>query len=415
MDKKVIQRSIGIGVLLLFAFGLIAFVLPKQAPKTLELGFEEVLQNKVGESNKASSGDAQPIDSTEINTELDFIAVDHGVQKKVPAKMKEDLGDKYLVIKKPSGYQEEIKYEDLYMTKSIKLILPNISYDFSASDIARINGKEEYYGNPIFTEINVPAEKDGAEPTIIQDYGNDLLHNVATVCSDSQDQSEKIVTELILELDNVYVHRIFVDEDYYYIGLKKPKDVYNKVIVIDAGHGGKDAGAVSLNKQIYEKDLNIKILNFLKEMLDLEDIKVYYTRFQDEQVYLRPRVSLANAVDSDFFISIHHNASTVQSPNGSEIYYYDWIAKGISNRDLAQIFNEEVAAMITLRNRGIQKKTEGDIFILDKALVPTILIEVGYMTNYGDLDFITKNENQMKVARGIYNGVIRTYEELFND
>ena len=66
--------------------------------------------------------------------------------------------------------------------------------------------------------------------------------------------------------------------------------MYDRILVIDAGHGGLDSGAVSKDGRIYEKNLNLGIILALKELLDKENIKVYYTRIQDNKVYLRPRV-----------------------------------------------------------------------------------------------------------------------------
>ena len=215
----------------------------------------------------------------------------------------------------------------------------------------------------------------------------------------------------MIELDSVYAQIVYNDSAYYFIALKKPKEVYDKVLVIDAGHGGKDGGALSQGHQYCEKNINLDILLKLKELLDKENIKVYYTRTEDTTVFLRPRVTLANEVDCDFFISIHSNASDASWPNGTEVLYYDKSSKGVKNKDLGQIFLGGLDKLIPLRNRGLVQEHNDAVFILDKATVPAILIEVGYVTNNNDMNYLKEPENQETIAQGIYNGIMQAYKK----
>ena len=132
-------------------------------------------------------------------------------------------------------------------------------------------------------------------------------------------------------------------------------------------------------------------------------------------MFLRPRVTLANAVDCDYFISIHCNSNEVTGPNGTEVLYYDTEYKGVKASELASIFADEISKTIPLINRGIVEKSGDDIFIMKKAQVPSILIEVGYMSNIYDMSYLSDSENRKAVAQGIYNGIIRAYAELGMD
>jgi N-acetylmuramoyl-L-alanine amidase len=239
------------------------------------------------------------------------------------------------------------------------------------------------------------------------------MHGLTT--ESSLNQATGLYTEtLLIELDNVYVHIIQEDASYYYIELRRPKEVYNKVLVIDAGHGGKDPGAISTDGKYYEKDINLKILLSLKELLDKEPIKVYYTRLSDEKIFLRPRVTLANSVDCDFFVSIHCNANDVTWPNGSEIYYYDYNYKNVKNEKLAELFCSELSKTISLKQNGLYQKHNDEVFILEKSLVPSLLIESGFVTNHNDLNYLLKDENIKSIARGIYSGIMKAYKEFDN-
>ena len=152
---------------------------------------------------------------------------------------------------------------------------------------------------------------------------------------------------------------------------------------------------------------SLRIINIMNE-----DIKVYYTRAEDTTVFLRPRVTLANEVDCDYFISVHCNSNTLSSPHGSEVLFYDTEMKGVKSKDLAAVFAEELGGVIPLRQRGIIMKKPEDLFIMDNAKIPTVLIEVGYMSNRNDMDYLSNAENRKTVAQGIYNGIMRAYLEL---
>lgn len=338
----------------------------------------------------------------------------YGALEEVNRNIIDQLGNRYLIIKKPEGTSITFELEDLFLTKSIRITMTGLFKDTLSSEmIGRVQNNEIFIGEPSFKEFTsyVADASDGiVEPVVTRNYGNDIVHGITihTLCDDTYINS----TEVLIMLDNVYVHLLQEDENYYYIDLKNPRDVYDKILVIDAGHGGKDAGALSKNENYYEKDINLDILLYLKEMLDQENIKVYYTRLSDDKVYLRPRVELANAVDCDFFISIHCNASTSSRPNGTEILYYDTEFKGIKAKDLAQIFSAEIGKVIPITNRGLVQKQDNEIFILKNALVPAVLIEVGYMTNNNDMAYLSKEENRKTAAEGIYNGIMVAYETL---
>ncbi len=335
-----------------------------------------------------------------------------GMLKDVDTDIVKQLGDKYLVIRKPSATGIKMDLKEIYITKSIKLIFSTTdAFHMDSNDIGRVNGKNVYIGTPSYTEnsVVVTDPEDGTTSTVVtRDYGQDIVHGI----SFTNPELSKDIMELTLELDTVYAHSIREDETYYYIGLQKPSEVYDRILVLDAGHGGKDAGALSKDESVYEKNVNLGILLELKKLLDQENIKVYYTRLGDDKVFLRPRVELANAVDCDYFISIHCNASGSTKPSGTEIFYYATEFKQVSSKALATIFSEEIGKSTTLTNRGLVSLRKDDVYILNHSKVPAVLIESGYMTNLNDLNYLKEKENQKSIAQGIYSGILRAYEEL---
>jgi N-acetylmuramoyl-L-alanine amidase len=208
-----------------------------------------------------------------------------GLLQEVSSDMVSQLGDRFLVIKKPLGGNLKFSLEDLYVSKSIRIVINNSENNImDTSYIGRLNKKDIYIGEPEFTEINTLEVNpdDGTASTVTtKDYGTDVVHGI-TITNELNQVTGQYTIELMIELDNVYAHILKEDEAYYYIDLKKPKDVYDKILVIDAGHGGKDAGAIAYDELSYEKDINVQIVQSLKELLDKENIKVYYTRTKDD-------------------------------------------------------------------------------------------------------------------------------------
>lgn len=337
------------------------------------------------------------------------------LKNQVSNDLMEKLSNHYLVIKKPKANDITFTLEDLYVKKSIIIkIAGSYSEEQGSSSILRVRGADAFIGEPVHTEVITQVmdeEKGSFKEIVTKDYGKDITHSIS-ITTTVDDTTGIHHSEIMLELDSVYAYSVYEDTNYYFIDLRKPSDVYDKIIVIDPGHGGKDAGALSKNKQYYEKNINLGIALALKELLDKENIKVYYTRTTDDTVFLRPRVTLGNAVDCDYYISIHCNSNEVTSPNGTEVLYYDTKFKGVAAADLAKLFSEELGNTVGLRNRGTILKHMEDIFIMDKAEIPMVLIEMGYLSNSNDLNYLTDLQNQKTVAQGIYNAIMRAYEEL---
>ena len=420
MDKSLLKKAAIQSVALMIAVITSSYAL--QQYQTVEIS----ASNIAGEVTKATTEEtkaAQLVKSSiPVLSEIAMITSGSQVmaasldelKRQVDENIFKQLSDNYLVIKKPGAGVSSISLEDLYLKKSIKVSLSGaFSEEWNSSKVMRVRGQEFFLGDPKYIEV-VTQEKDekkgSVKDVVTKDYGNDISHGITVTTKDETTALNHC--EILIELDNVYAYQIYEDNNYYFIDLRKPSEVYDKVLVIDPGHGGKDAGALSKSEKYYEKNINLGIVLALKELLDKENIKVYYTRTKDDTVFLRPRVTLANAVDCDYFISMHCNSNEVTSPNGTEVLYYDTQFSGVASKDLAELFSEELGKTVGLRNRGTILKHMDDIFIMDKAEVPMILIEIGYLSNTKDLNYLTDPINQKTVAQGVYNAIMRAFEEL---
>lgn len=221
-----------------------------------------------------------------------------------------------------------------------------------------------------------------------------------------------------LTFDKVYVPELFEDEENYYISLRKPKDVYDKILVVDIGHGGRDAGTFSGDSMVFEKDTVLDFGLKLKEFFDKQDdIKVYFTRLSDVYLYRRPRADLANGLEADFFLSIHNNNYTVMgrpvdfnTVRGSEIHYNEKIKNTkVTSKRFATLILDNVCKIINTKKRGVVEGSE--LYVLGHTTMPSVLLEIGFLTNKEDLKIIQDNEKMNACAEAVYDAVVQAFKE----
>lgn len=217
---------------------------------------------------------------------------------------------------------------------------------------------------------------------------------------------------IALQLDRVYELKNKFKNDSLYLDFVDPHDIYDKVIVIDAGHGSHAPGAVKMG--VSEKNIDLAIVQQLKALFDADtrNIRVYYTRTEDTNPTLDQRVQLANKSDADLFISVHNNSDgsgTFTKTKGTQVMYSESDDSELSSKKLAEICLKTVVDTLGSENRGLLK---GDsIYIIRTSKVPVALVEVGFMTNYTELDLLKSEAYQKKAAKGIYEAINKAFEE----
>jgi len=224
-----------------------------------------------------------------------------------------------------------------------------------------------------------------------------------------------------------------------------------RFIIIDPGHGGKDPGAIGKGG-VYEKHITLEIAKKLARYLEtnLRGVRVVHTRNNDTFIELGRRIDIANARlkenENGLFISIHINASISPRISGFETYV---LSQNPSNEDarataalennviiledreqakkyddaahmeafmltaqiqkesamLAESIQSSIDATISeFKSRGVKK---ADFYVLRGALMPSVLVEAGYITNTRELRYLQKSGHQDKIARGIGKGIIQ--------
>ncbi|MGV3028960.1 N-acetylmuramoyl-L-alanine amidase family protein, partial [Streptococcus hyovaginalis] len=193
----------------------------------------------------------------------------------------------------------------------------------------------------------------------------------------------------------------------------------NKIIYLDAGHGGYDPGAVYGNTT--EKALNLKMQYLIQAKLERAGYKVITTRTSDSFVDLLPRSTKANQSLADLFVSIHFNASISSSANGIETYYYQYypeyqpsLNKTYHNDPdrlkrsavLATSIQKHLIKETGAKNNGILRET---FAVLRETTAPSVLLELGYLSNVTERNRIIQSQYQEKLANGIVAGILDYY------
>ncbi|MCR4435932.1 MAG: N-acetylmuramoyl-L-alanine amidase [Clostridiales bacterium] len=183
----------------------------------------------------------------------------------------------------------------------------------------------------------------------------------------------------------------------------------NPVVVVDAGHGGSDPGEVSGG--VYEKNLNLDVAKRLNKLLTDAGIKTYMTRTDDSYVDLYDRSDLANSVNADLFISIHHNARGDTYTAGTMTLYYPERIKGdLTSQNLAQIVQQNLLGKLGTNDLGIIPRP--NLAVLRTTNMPAIIAELGYMTNKNELARIQTESFKQKSAEALRDAVLIALKKM---
>lgn len=179
------------------------------------------------------------------------------------------------------------------------------------------------------------------------------------------------------------------------------------VVVVDAGHGGKDAGAIGIGG-LREKDVILPIAREVERLLEGRGIQVVMTRDDDYFVDLAPRVQIARRVNADLFVSIHANAIDMTRPDisGLETYYY---GSNQSER-LARTIHNSILQSINMRDRRVR---QARFYVLRNNPMPAVLVEVGFVTGAEDAPRLGTPEYQRQMAAAIARGILQYLQESY--
>jgi N-acetylmuramoyl-L-alanine amidase len=170
------------------------------------------------------------------------------------------------------------------------------------------------------------------------------------------------------------------------------------LVVIDAGHGGHDPGAISPTG-IQEKDINLRVAAKIANLLESRGVGVVMTRWQDRFIELEDRSGIANQRKADLFVSIHADSAPNRSAQGFTVYVATAASAG--SYRAAHAINRAMEKT-GMNNRGVR---EAGFQVLVNTRVPAVLIELGYLTNPQDAARLTDDHFRDRLAQAIVEGI----------
>lgn len=206
-----------------------------------------------------------------------------------------------------------------------------------------------------------------------------IKHNTTIDCLENLQ-----ATKLVLTLKNP-------------IQVQPAKRNLNKhTVVIDAGHGGSDPGAMRNN--VLEKKITLEIAQLVEKNLQAQGATVYMTRKDDTFVSLSDRVTISNEKKPDLFVSIHINASENETVNGIETHYYK-----DDSLDFAKQIHKSIMSKIDEKNRGVIKSR---FYVVRHTTAPSVLLELGFISNEQERELMQTKKRQEAFAEAITEGII---------
>ncbi|SNZ15786.1 N-acetylmuramoyl-L-alanine amidase [Terribacillus aidingensis] len=182
----------------------------------------------------------------------------------------------------------------------------------------------------------------------------------------------------------------------------RASELAGKVIAIDAGHGGKDSGAIA--NGVLEKRVVLPIAKKTQAKLQAQGAEVMMTRSNDSYIELEDRANQANTAGADVFVSIHANAASATAASGTEVYYYPGSSSGYA---LAAAVQTGLLNQLGSHNRGVKS---ADFNVLRNTSMPAVLAEIGFLTNAPEAQKLASASYQEKAAAGLVQG-IRDYTD----
>ncbi|HDS29203.1 MAG TPA: N-acetylmuramoyl-L-alanine amidase [Candidatus Acetothermia bacterium] len=173
------------------------------------------------------------------------------------------------------------------------------------------------------------------------------------------------------------------------------------LVLIDAGHGGRDPGAV--HGGVLESHLNLSVARLVHDLLHEDPrIDVAMTRSQDVTVSLEQRIAHAERIDAAIYLSVHANTYFDERVEGMETLVSEKATPGSPSWQFAELLQASVVAATGARDRGVRAQ---DLY-LHRAQMPAVLLEMGFLTHPQERASLLDSTYQQRIARGIYDGII---------
>ncbi len=298
---------------------------------------------------------------------------------------------------------------DPAVVPTLQNVFEQVTYGYEGGrDYVKIGltmGEPVKSGNLVTIPIygNLPAER--AEKDVTGFFGRKMIYTPG-----GDGKSGTITVELKSAEAEMYVQGSEVR-------LKSVHKALARSVMLDAGHGGQDSGAVGYHEdgtiRALEKDFNLDVALRAQKLLEAQGVEVHMIRTEDVYVDFRRVGSISNDAGTSLFVSIHTNSATVEQANGIETYGYlqaGSVSNGMTSQRLSELLLEELIKETGAYNRGVKDGKE--LAVINSTKMPATLIEIGFISNPAECEKMMTAEYRQKLAQAVCDGVLRAFEEM---
>lgn len=278
-----------------------------------------------------------------------------------------------------------------------RLIIDNSS---GAIDLKNVQFTDNYINGEFI--INIPANLTSVLSSTSFNVGDDRVEGV-----DINASSYGASITLRAAENAIIAVKPELAGNYVVFNVVEPSEIYDKILVLDAGHGLQDNGATG--NGLIEKELTLDMVQRALRLFENDgSIKVYCTRLGDTYPTLWERQEMASRY-ADVFVSVHINSAESSAPNGTETYclYPNDQGNGLTSYMLAEEILNNLIDELDTNNRGVKSEA----FVVLKGTKPSTLLEIGFISNAEDAAMMAEDACRQKVAQAIYDGVKKLLNE----
>ncbi len=314
---------------------------------------------------------------------------------------------------------------------SSKVAVSGVTLDMERTPVV-INGRIVVPARTVFSKINANIDWYEASNRLVITKGNNVItmyigYNSCYVNGVIKEMEAPAIlfngtvmvpVRFVAETFNVPIGWNESDSTVYLVDVPKiptvdgnSTSVKGRVVVVDAGHGGSQSGAVYGG--VMEKKLNLDIAVKLNSKLKDLGIVTYMTRSNDSSVSLYSRSGLANSKKADLLISVHNNAG-LKKHSGSMSLYYPSSSKSkgnLSSYEFATIVQRNMCNTLGSKDMGVIARSE--LAVLRTSQMPAVIAEVGYMSNPTELGKLNTSEYKEKAAEALKNAVVESLKKMY--
>ncbi len=232
---------------------------------------------------------------------------------------------------------------------------------------------------------------------------------------------KRIIFISLIIFSSIFYSALFQDT-YLKTELVSSTPISNHIIILDAGHGRPDGGAISNDKTVIESDINLNVVLKLQNLLETSGCKTILTRSDENGIYestaetirqqkisdMKNRVEIANNSDAQLFVSIHMNKLEDSQYYGWQTFYKN---KDETSKKVAQNIQSSLNNFMKRENKR-EIKSISKIYLTEHVEIPLVLIECGFLSNQEETDLLKTEKYQDKLAWSIYIGIMEYFNNL---